>query len=61
MQQHVCKQCKEIYSYCRGCLLRPISYKENGYCSQTCQEAAKEVIQQDVEVVIENEDISTSE
>ena len=66
MDKHICKRCQETYSYCRGCLLRPISYKENGFCSLTCQEAynqkQKEVIlTEDVEVVITNRDISTSE
>jgi hypothetical protein len=63
MDQHICKNCQKIYSYCRGCLLSPISYRENGYCSESCQEAAKnqkEVIQQDVEVVITDRDISAS-
>lgn len=66
MDKHICKQCGKTYSYCRGCLLSPISYKENGYCSEACQEAFKnkqreEVIHKDVEVVIEHEDIPTSE
>ena len=47
-----------------SCLLLPISYKENGYCSESCQEAAqnkKEVVQKDVEVVInEDEDMTIS-
>ena len=65
MDKHICKNpdCGKIYSYCRGCLLSPISYRENGYCSESCQEAAKnkkEVIQQDVEVVITNKDTPTS-
>ena len=65
MDKHICKNpdCGKIYSYCRGCLLSPISYKENGYCSTTCQDSAqkiKEVIQQDVEVVITNKDTPTS-
>ena len=66
MDKHICKQCGQTYSYCRGCLLLPISYKENGYCSEACQEAFKnkqreEVIQKDVEVIITDGDISTSE
>lgn len=63
MDKHICKHCHKIFSYCRGCLLLPISYKENGYCSKTCQESAqkiKEVIQQDVEVVVNNKDTLTS-
>ena len=65
MDKHICKNpdCGKIYSYCLGCLLSPISYRENGYCSKTCQESAqkiKEVIQQDVEVVITNKDTPTS-
>ena len=66
MDKHVCKRCQETYEYCRGCLLHPVSYKENGYCSKTCEEASKnkekEVIpKEDVEVVITDRDISTSE
>ena len=68
MARHICKnpECNKTYEYCRGCLLRPISYKENGFCSLTCQETSKnkleEVIpQEDVEVVITDRDTSTSE
>ena len=66
MKKHICKQCNKIYEYCRGCLLSPISYKENGFCSLTCQDKfnqkQKEVIPtEDVEVVITDRDISTSE
>ena len=61
MKKHICKQCNKIYEYCRGCLLSPISYKENGYCSEECQEASKEVVPtEDVEVIITDEDTSTS-
>lgn len=68
MKKHICKnpKCNKVYEYCRGCLLRPISYKENGYCSLACQEASKIKIEEvvpieDVEVVITDRDISTSE
>jgi hypothetical protein len=66
MKKHICKQCGKIYEYCRGCLLSPISYKENGYCSKVCEEASKNKIEEvipteDVEVVITDRDISTSE
>jgi hypothetical protein len=64
MKKHICKQCGKTYEYCRGCLLSPISYKENGYCSLTCQEAFKNKIEEvvpveDVEVVVIEEDTST--
>lgn len=66
MKKHICKNpaCGKTYEYCRGCLLSPISYKENGYCSKACQEAhkhLKEVVpSEDVEVVVMNkEDTST--
>ena len=66
MKKHICKQCNKIYEYCRGCLLSPISYKENGYCSETCEAISKSKIEEvipteDVEVVITDRDISTSE
>ena len=67
MKKHICKNpaCGKTYEYCRGCLLSPISYRENGYCSKTCQEThknQKEVIPtEDVEVFITDRDTSTSE
>ena len=53
MKKHICKQCNKIYEYCRGCLLSPISYKEDGYCSITCYEASKIKVEPIVEEVIE--------
>ena len=60
MEKHICRYCGKTYSYCRGCLLSPISYKENGYCSKECQEASKEVVQKDVEVVVNNKGATIS-
>lgn len=64
MKKHICKQCNKVYEYCRGCLLSPISYKENGFCSETCQKAYNQNIEEvvpleDVEVVVIEEDTST--
>ena len=65
MKKHICKQCNKVYEYCRGCLLSPISYKENGFCSETCQDIYRKqieevVLSKDVEVVvIKEEDTST--
>lgn len=60
MKKHICRNCSKVYEYCRGCLILPISYKENGYCSKACQDAAqkqKEVIPtEDVEGIINNEE-----
>jgi hypothetical protein len=66
MKKHMCKQCNRTYEYCRGCLLSPISYKEHGFCSTTCEETFKNKIEEvipaeDVEVIITDRDISTSE
>ena len=63
MEKHICRYCGKTYSYCRGCLLSPISYKENGYCSKECRESAKnqkEIVQRDVEVVVNDEDTTIS-
>lgn len=65
-KKHICKQCQRVYTYCRGCMLSPILYHENGFCSTTCETAyhqkQKEVIPtEDVEVVITDRDTSTSE
>lgn len=64
MDKHICRNCGKTYSYCRGCLLSPISYKENGYCSKECYEASKnqkieEVVREDVEVVVNNNEDTT--
>ena len=66
MSKYVCRNCGITYEYCRGCLLSPIPYKAIGFCSQKCHDEFKnkqreEVIHKDVEVVIEHEDIPTSE
>lgn len=66
MKKHICKHCNKIYEYCRGCLLSPISYKENGYCSKICEEASQNKLEEvipaeDVEVIITDRDTSTSE
>ena len=63
MKKHICRNCGATYTYCRGCLISPIIYKEVGFCSQKCHDEfinKKEVIQQDVEVVITNKDTPTS-
>lgn len=66
MTKHICRHCGLTYEYCRGCLLSPISYKEMGFCSKACEEAHKDKTEEvipieDVEVVIIDEDTSTSE
>lgn len=64
MKKHICKQCQTVYTYCRGCLLSPIIYHDNGFCSQECEDESKaikieEVVREDVEVVVIEEDTST--
>ena len=59
--RHYCLKCGRAFNYCRPCVFKPNPYKEAGYCSKECCEAdLKEVIQKDVEVVVTDEDISTS-
>lgn len=64
MDIHVCKQCGLKFAYCRKCVFKPIYYKDLEFCSKECYIESKkieEVIQQDVEVVITDGDIATSE
>jgi len=63
MDIHVCKQCGLKFAYCRKCVFKPIYYKDLGFCSKECyREFKKEVIPTvDVEVVITDKDMSTSE
>ena len=60
MSVHVCKQCGSKFEYCRKCVFRPIKYKDLGFCSKECYESSKnkikEVVQEDVEVVVINEE-----
>lgn len=50
MKKHICKQCSKTFEYCRGCLLSPILYKENGFCSKECYEASKIEIPEKIEI-----------
>ena len=64
MNKYICRHCGITYEYCRGCLLSPISYKENGFCSKACQETYQNKIEEvvpsrDVAVVVMKEDTST--
>ena len=65
MDNRICKHCGKMFSYCRGCSLSPIIYKMQGFCSELCQEAftnkiEEVVLTEDVEVVVmKEEDTST--
>ena len=66
MSIHVCKQCGDKFEYCRACVFRPIRYKDLGFCSAKCHDESKNKLEEvipteDVEVVITDRDISTSE
>ena len=63
MTIYECRQCGAKFSYCSRCELWPTKYKDLGFCSKQCyDESKKEVIPtEDVEVVITDRDISTSE
>ena len=63
MDSHVCPQCGTRFAYCRACVFKPIYYKDKGFCSKKCYEQSKkEVVQtKDVEVIITDRDMSTSE
>ena len=36
--KHTCRVCGKTYSYCSKCQIRPITYKENGFCSDDCSD-----------------------
>ena len=67
MDRHICRHCGRPFNYCRGCVLKPIPWKAAGFCSQECSAEFKkpkieEVIPiENVEVVVIEEDTSTSE
>lgn len=50
MDRHTCKNCERVYNYCRSCVLKPIPWREAGFCSRECSAAFKAA--QKVEVVV---------
>ena len=36
--EHTCYTCGQIFKYCRRCVINPIKYKEEGFCSQKCSD-----------------------
>ena len=33
---HKCLTCGQIFDYCRRCVITPITYKAEGFCSEKC-------------------------
>ena len=58
MDKHICKQCGEVFYYCRACAFKPIGYYEAGFCSEECRTTFRKVEQnQKIEISNENEEI----
>ena len=36
--EHTCFTCGQIFDYCSRCVIDPVIYKEEGFCSEKCQE-----------------------
>ena len=34
--EHKCFTCGEIFDYCRRCVITPVIYKAEGFCSEKC-------------------------
>ena len=34
--EYKCFTCGEIFDYCRRCVITPVIYKEEGFCSEKC-------------------------
>ena len=66
MDRHECRHCGRKFNYCRSCVLKPIPWRNAGFCSRECSAAFKaasnieEVVPvENVEVVVIEEDTST--
>ena len=66
MDRHECRHCGRKFNYCRACMLKPIPWRDAGFCSKECSadfkaaQIKEEVIPvEDVEVVVIDEDTST--
>ena len=58
MDRHTCKNCERLYNYCRSCVLKPIPWREAGFCSKECSaefKAAQKVEAVATEIVVETE------
>ena len=36
--EHKCLACGKIFDYCRRCVITPVIYKAEGFCSEECSE-----------------------
>ena len=36
--EHKCLTCGQIFDYCRRCVVTPVIYKAEGFCSEKCSE-----------------------
>ena len=36
--EHKCLVCGQIYEYCRRCVVTPVVYKAEGFCSEKCSD-----------------------
>lgn len=36
--EYKCFTCGKIFEYCRRCVINPIVYKEEGFCSEKCSD-----------------------
>ena len=36
--EHKCLACGQIFDYCRRCVVTPVVYKAEGFCSEKCSE-----------------------
>ena len=36
--EYTCYTCGQVFKYCRRCVINPIRYKEEGFCSPKCSD-----------------------
>ena len=36
--EYKCFACGQIFEYCRRCVITPVIYKEEGFCSKKCSD-----------------------
>lgn len=65
MDRHECRHCGRKFNYCRSCMLKPIPWRDAGFCSKECSAAFKAVQEvvptEDVEIVVIEEDTPAQE
>lgn len=53
--EHECFTCGRIFDYCRRCVITPVVYKAEGFCSETCSHVFNTLSKHDCKLITADE------